>query len=149
MLEVVSQYEVLVISVEPDVDYGATSVARVPVHGFSVRNRLGIFAPASKLVASIQVCIELAHEGLADPDETRVGTRSCEGTTRWRFTHCGGFRLVTDVGLCVFTNVGVEDLLVAPLALLQLQLHLEVFPTRPQNNVLVVGLLQSGQGHIQ
>lgn len=40
MLEVVSQNEVLVVSVEPDVDNGAASVPRVPVHGFSVRNRL-------------------------------------------------------------------------------------------------------------
>lgn len=40
MLEVVSQNEVLVVGVEPDVDNGATSVPRVPVHGFSVRKRL-------------------------------------------------------------------------------------------------------------
>lgn len=40
MLEVISQYEVLVVGVEPDVHNGATAVPRVPVHGFSVRNGL-------------------------------------------------------------------------------------------------------------
>lgn len=40
MLEVVSQNEVLVVGVEPDVDNGATRVPRVPVHRFPVRNRL-------------------------------------------------------------------------------------------------------------
>lgn len=43
-------------------------------------------------------------------------------------------------------NVGVEELLVASLALLQLQLNLDVLPACHQNHVLVVGLLQRGQG---
>lgn len=51
--------------------------------------------------------------------------------------------------VCVLTNVGVEDLLVAPLTLLKLQLHLDVLPTRQQNHVFVVGLLQAAQGHVQ
>lgn len=44
------------------------------------------------------------------------------------------------------TNVGVENLLVASLTLLQLQLHLQVLPTCQQNHVLVVGLFKSVQG---
>lgn len=44
------------------------------------------------------------------------------------------------------TNVGVENLLVASLALLQLQLHLQVLPSCQQNHVLVVGLFQPVQG---
>lgn len=65
-----------------------------------------------------------------------------------RFAHCGGFGFGTEVGLCLLTNVGVEDLLVAPLTLLELQLHLDVLPPCQQNQVLVVGLLQPAQGHI-
>lgn len=44
----------------------------------------------------------------------------------------------------LLTNVGVEELLVAPLALLQLELDLDVLTAGRQNQVLVVGLLQPG-----
>ena len=53
-----------------------------------------------------------------------------------------------DISISVneLTNVGVEELLVASLALLQFQLHLDVFPAGHQNRVLVVGLLHPVQG---
>lgn len=57
-----------------------------------------------------------------------------------------GLDLDVDISENKFTNIGVEKLLVASLALLQLQLHLDVLPTRHQNNILVVGLLQPIQG---
>lgn len=69
-----------------------------------------------------------------------------------RTKNVGGSLTVETLGLeqesFVLTNVGVEDLLVAPLTLLKLQLHLDVLPACQQNHVLVVGLLQSGQGHV-
>lgn len=50
-----------------------------------------------------------------------------------------------DISVNKCTNVGVEKLLVASLALLELQLHLDVVPTGLQNRILVVGQLQPVQ----
>lgn len=65
---------------------------------------------------------------------------------KYLLTHLKWLNICNVRSVKELTNVGVEELLVTSLTLLQLQLHLDVLPTCHQNHILVVGLLQCGQG---